>query len=240
MRRGAKSNRKPLAPLHNNSLRADAARAPCAIGKNEARSSAASRGKTKLDDAERKLTGPASADLLESKDKSQCKTGTKASPTKARKSSQLVTTSAASRSETLARIKKAVKKPAGNASAGPAAKATSAASRLNAIAVRRQAAAGKPSSPAQPALPEQAKPEAEAAVTAPVNIASNLHQQPPTPLPAQQDGKCSLTPAREDATASAISCLNHWHLPATPPSISALLGPLESPQVAKAPSQDVQ
>ena len=242
MRRGAKNSRVPLAPLHNNSLRADVTRPPLTKGKEERKSAIANRSKAKIDNA-LKLPGPASADLSESRDESKCKTGTGASPAKTRKSSQLVTTSAASRSETIARIKKAVKKPAGNASAGPATRVTSAASRLNAIAARRQAVAEKPPQQAQPstaALTERAKPEAGAVVVAPGDSLPKLHQQPPSATALQQSEGCSHTPAAEDATASAITSLKYWHMPATPPSVGALLGPLESPQVASTPRQDVQ
>lgn len=200
MRRTAKGSRAPLAPLHDNSLRSISPRRldAKADAKQTAKPShkAAPKANSTL-----QLPDKADAKLAKTTHLTGSKTARRSSPSKQRKKAQLITTSAAQpRSETLARIRQAVRKPAGT---------------------------GKPSGQSGAAATTAQQPVAHAhAATAEVSVmASSLEH--PTSLAVHTE----LTPAS--------TTLRQWQLPVTPPSIRALLGPMETPPVAAASGRDV-
>ena len=205
MRKSAKSSRAPLAPLHNNSLRCESPRKTAkGDGKQDVKgfghkASNQLHTATKVDKA--------NADFPNRAHDAGRKAAKTQSPAKARKSVQLVTTSAVpARSGTLGRIKQGLKKPA----EAPSAKQATAS-----LLVRPRAAQ-------QSAAPLSA-------------VSSGL--APPT---VDQAGAGALAAAALQADASTPSSVLHqWHVPATPPSISALPGPSETTAAGNAP-RDVQ
>lgn len=220
MRRTARTTRAPLAPLHDNSLRGDSprnaittAKAATKPGSAKGTNTAASKPCT----AKVKLPARADADQPSVTQRTGSKPARKASPAKPRNNVQLVTTSAvASRSENLARIKQAVKKPAEPAAKMQPAQTSSAAILRNTISVRRQA------------VSKDAVQEAAAAALAKQGADTDLAGVYATAASAgaAQDS-CATTMA--DVQTPVNTPLHHWQVPATPPSISALLGALETP-----------
>ena len=211
MRKSAKSNRAPLAPLHNNSLRGES---PRKTAKGDAGQSVKSLGhKTsrKLHTAQANKADKAVADLPDRKRDAASKAARTQSPAKGRKSVQLVTTSAVpARSDTLARIKQGLKKPAEAPSAKQAkASVPSAVLQLDGLLAGRKAAR-------QSASPLSAK---SSALAPPID---------------QATAGTFAAPLQTDASTPS-NVLHHWHVPATPPSISALFGPPET--TAPGPAQ---
>lgn len=216
MRKTAKSNRAPLAPLHNNSLRGDSPRKTAKGGGRQSVSSLGQKAAQKLHNAE--VTKADKANLPDRAHNAGSKAARTQSPTKARKSVPLVTTSAVpARSKTLAKIKQGLQKPAEAPSAKQtAASVPSAVSQLDDLFVRNRAA--QPS-----AAPRSTKPNA----VAPSNV--------------DQAGAAtrSTAPMQTDASPPS-SVLRHWHVPAAPPSIDALLGPSETAAAAISTGRAVQ
>ena len=217
MKKSAKSSRAPLAPLHNNSLRGESPRKAAKGGDRQSAKSFEHKTSNKLPTAQATKANKAIADLPDRAHNAGSKPARAQSPAKARKSVQLVTTSAVpGRSKTLARIKQGLKKPAEAPSAKQAAAGVpSAVLQLDRLHLRQRAAHQSASS-----LSENS---------------SGL--APPTVVQAAA-GTLAAAPLQID-TSTSPSVLRHWHLPATPSSISALLG---SPETAAAgPAQwDVQ
>lgn len=215
MRKTAKSNRAPLAPLHNNSLRGDSPRRTAKGGGRQSVSSFGHKAAHKLHNTEVAKADKANANLA---DTAHDKAARTQSPAKARKSIPLVTTSAVpARSKTLAKIKQGLKKPAEAPSAKQtAASVPSAVSQHDDLLIRHRAAQ-------QSAAPQSAKPNA----VAPSNV--------------DQAGAatCTTAPLQADASTPS-SVLRHWHVPAAPSSINALLGPSEATGAAISTGTNVQ
>ena len=96
--------------------------------------------------------------------------------------------------------------------------------RVSTLAARRQAAAAQPAQPSESATGTSSGAAATAASVHPV---AQVNQRLTTPNAAQTE-------------ATVSSTLDRWYLPATPPSIRATLGLLDSPDVAVAPGLDAQ
>lgn len=214
MRKSAKSNRAPLAPLHNNSLRGESPLKAKGDGQQSVKSFG-HKALNKLHVAQATKADKANADLPNRAHDAGRKAARTQSPTKARKSVQLVTTSAVpARSGTLARIKQGLKKPAEAPSAKPAtASVPSAVLQLDGLLIKHRAAH-------QSASPLSA-------------VSSGLA------LPTVDQagaGTLAVSPLQTDSTPSSVLC--HWHVPASPPCISALLGPSETPAAGQLDVQD--
>lgn len=211
MRKTAKSNRAPLAPLHNNSLRGDSPRKTAKGGGRQSVSSFGHKAAHKLHNTEVAKDDKANTNLA---DRAHDKAARTQSPAKARKSVPLVTTSAVpARSKTFAKIKQGLKKPA---EAPSAASVPSAVSQHDDLLIRHRAAQ-------QSAAPQSAKPNA----VAPSNV-DQAEAATRTTAPLQADAS---TPS---------SVLRHWHVPAAPSPINALLGPLEATGAAISTGTNVQ
>lgn len=216
MRRNAKGTRAPLAPLHDNSLKGDSPSKLLNGTKMDAKQSAArvtNKPATKSSTSQVKLSDKAVANLARSTYLTGNKTARKSSPVKPRKSVQLVTTSAAqSRSETLARIKQAVRKP------------------------------GRETQPAGLGRPaRQLAASASATRQTEADMQDAAHGIAGAPAGAQStEPPTILDDAEPDAQTPANVTQRHWWLPVTPPSIRALLGPLQTPAAAAAANRDEQ
>ena len=200
MRKTAKSSRAPLAPLHNNSLRGDSPRKDDIGNDKQTVKSLGRKAVNKLHTAPTSKADKAEGSRPEARSAGS-KTAKTKSPAKARKSVQLVTTSAVpARSGTLARIKQGPNKPGGAPLAKQAATSTSSiVSRLDGPFVRSRAAH-------QSAASQSAQP---------ANVA---------PAAADRLGGDALGSSQTQASPP-LGVLSHWEVPATPPSISALLAP---------------
>lgn len=218
MRKTAKSNRAPLAPLHNNSLRGDSPRKTAKGGGRQSVRSFGHKATHKLHNAEVPKADKANANLPDRAHDAGSKAARTQSPAKARKSVPLVTTSAVpARSKTLAKIKQGLKKPAEAPSAKQtAASVPSAVSQLDDLLIRHRAAQ-------QSAAPQSAKPSAV--------VPSNVDQA--------GAATCTTAPLQTDSSTPS-SVLRHWHVPAAPPSINALLGPSETSAASISTGRDVQ
>ena len=210
MRRNAKGIRAPFAPLHDNSLKGDSSHKLPNGTKMDAKQSAArltTKPATKSSTSQVKQSDKAVANLARSTNPIGNKTAAKSSPVKPRKSVQLVTTSAAqSRSETLARIKQAVRKPGRET---------------------QPAALGRPT--------RQLAASASAARQTEADTQDAAHGVAGAPASAQSmEPLAKLDDAEPDAQTPANVTQRHWRLPGTPPSIRALLGPLQTPAAAAA------
>lgn len=216
MRRNAKGPRAPLGPLHDNSLKGDSSHKLLNGTKMDAKQSAArvtNKPATKSSTNQVKLSDKAVANLARSTYPTGSKTAGKSSPVKPRKSVQLVTTSAAqSQSENLARIKQAVRKPGRETQ--PAG-----LGRLTRQLAASASAARHTESETQDAAHGVAGACAGAQLTEPL---------------------ATLDDAEPDAQTPANVTQRHWRLPGTPPSIRALLGPLQTPAAAAAATRDLQ
>ncbi len=216
MRRNAKGTRAPLAPLHDNSLKGDSSHKLVNGTKMDAKQSAArvtNKPATKSSTSQVKLSDKATAKLAGSTYPTHNKTVGKSSPVKPRRSVQLVTTSAAqSRSENLARIKQAVRKP------------------------------GRETQPAGLGRPtRQLAASASAARQTGADTQDAAHGIAGAPASAQSIEPLAKLDAEPDAQTPANVTQRHWRLPGTPPSIRALLGPLQTPAAAAAAvNKDVQ
>ncbi|DBB04169.1 hypothetical protein WJX77_012163 [Trebouxia sp. C0004] len=216
MRRNAKGTRAPLAPLHDNSLKGDSSHKLLNGTKMDAKQSAArvtNKPATKSSTSQVKLPDKAVANLARSTYPTGNNTAGIPSPVKPRKSVQLVTTSAAqSRSETLARIKQAVRKP------------------------------GRESQPAGLGRPtRQLAASASAARQTEADMQDAAHGVAGASAGAQSmEPPAELDDAEPDAQTPANVTQRHWRLPGTPPSIRALLGPLQTPAAAAAANRDEQ
>lgn len=214
MRKSAKSTRAPLAPLHNNSLRGESPRKSAKGSGKQSVKSFGLKTSNKLHSAQATKADKANADLPDRAHHDDRKAAKTQSPAKARKSVQLVTTSAVPvRSDTLARLKQGLKKAPSAKQA--AASGPSAVLPLDDLLIRHKAAL-------QSASPLSAK-------------SSGL-----APPIVHQAAAGTLAAARQQTDASTPSSVTrHWHVPATPPSISAVLEPSETS--AAGPAQwDVQ
>ncbi len=220
MRRTARGNRAPLAPLHDNSLRGDSPRSSLTGAKADTKQGTAKSTKPASKPStttQAKLLDKAGADLAKLSHNGS-KSARRSSPVKPRKNVQLVTTSAAPpRSETLARIKQAVRKPAEQRAIKP-----------------QPAVTGKPST--QQTVPAGAVLQANVVRMQgnKVVLAGASLSIPPADPPTTAAVSDAQTPADES------SLLRHWQLPVTPLSIRALLGPLESPSAEASVSRDAQ
>ena len=214
MRKSAKSTRAPLAPLHNNSLRGESPRRSAKGGGKQSVKSFGLQTSNKLHPAQATKADKANADLPDRAHHAGSTAARTQSPAKARKSVQLVTTSAVpARSDTLARLKQGLKKPAEAPSAKQAAaNVPSAVLQLDGVLVRHKVAL-------QGASPLSAK-------------SSGL-----APPMVDQAAAGTLAAAHDASTPSSV--MRHWHVPSTPPSISAVLGPSETTAAASA-QRDVQ
>ncbi|DBA67536.1 TPA: hypothetical protein ACH3X2_001814 [Trebouxia sp. C0005] len=215
MRRNAKSNRAPLAPLHDNSLKGDSSHKLFNGTKMDAKSAARVTNKptAKSSTSQVKLSDKAVANLAGSTYLTGHKTAGRPSPVKPRKTVQLVTTSAAQpRSEKLARIKQAVRKSGRETQPSGLGRPT------------RQLAASASAA-------RQTETDMQDAAHA---IAGALSGAQSTEPPAKLDD------AEPDAQTPANVTQCHWRLPGTPPSIRALLGPLQTPAAAAATNSDMQ
>ncbi len=216
MRSNAKGTRAPLAPLHDNSLKGDSSHQLINGTKMDAKQSAArvtNKPATKSSTRQVKLPDKAVAVLARSTHPIGNKTAGKSSPVKPRKSVQLVTTSAAqSRSENLARIKQAVSKP------------------------------GRETQPAGLGRPtRQLAASANAARQTGADTQDAAHGIAGAPAGAQStEPSAKLDDAEPDAQTPANVTQRHWRLPGTPPSIRALLGPLQTPAAAATVNRDMQ
>ena len=205
MRRTSKGNRAPLAPLHSNSLRADVPRK--SVAKAEGKQSQKETKSSSV--SERRVTKQAGKADPQAEQSAGSKTARDKSPTKSRKSVQLITTSAApARSETLRSVKEDIKRAA---SCKPAA---SDASQLSRCLAKHKAAQ-------QTAAERSAKPRLSAPRLA---GASKLADGPKVQADAGAEAS-----TQADALTSDLSALRHWQLPATPPSISAVLATRGAP-----------
>ena len=228
MRRTAKGTRAPLAPLHNNSLRGDSPRK--AVTKADVRQILSSVGQKPVN-KQRKApqAKPNKADLEAAREvqDASSKTAVARSPTRSRKSVRLVTTTAAAaKSETAARIKQEINKIAEAPSCKQTAVApTSVASQLDRRLVKRRAAK-------KTSAQQSAQSGALASATAGHD---DLLQAPRT-----EAGICATSSTQADAITPSPGALRHWQVPATPPSISALLGALKTPAGVVSTSRDMQ
>lgn len=217
MRRNAKGTRAPLAPLHDNSLKGDSSHHLLNGTKMDAKQSAArvtNKPAPKSSTNQVKLPDKAVAVLARSTYPTGNKTAGKSSPVKPRKSVQLVTTSAAqSRSENLARIKQAVRKPGRET---------------------KPAGLGRPT--------RQLVASASAARQTGADTQDAAHGVAGAPAGAEStEPLAKLDDAEPDAQTPVNVTQRHWRLPGTPPSIRALLGPLHTPAAAAATAnRDVQ
>ena len=228
MRRTAKGNRAPLAPLHNNSLRGDSPRQ--AVTKADGKQSLSSVGQKPVNKLRKaQQAKPKKADLLapQSVQDASSKTAGERAPAKSRKAVPLVTTTAApAKSGTVARIKQEINKTAEAPSSKQTAVAcTSAASQLGGQLARRRAAQ-------QTSAQQSAKSGALASVPA--------GHADLTGAPRAGAGIIAAGSAQADATTPSSAALHQWQVPATPPSIGALLRTLKSPAGMVSPSRDTK
>lgn len=205
MRKTAKSSRAPLAPLHNNSLRGESSRKAANENDKHTAKSFGRKATNKLHIAPPTKADKPVGSFPEARS-SGSKTTKPQTPTKARKSVQLVTTSAVpARSGTLARIKQGPNKPAGAHVAKQAAKS------IPSTVLQLDGPPGGKRVARQSAAPQSTKPGTFA------------------PAVASQVGAGTLGAGSLQTDASPpLSVLSNWQVPATPPSISALLGTPEA------------
>ena len=215
MRKTARGNRAPLAPLHNNSLRSDSPRKAAKGDGKDSLNSFGQKAAKKLHTAQLTKADKADARLPDRAYGADSKAARTKSPAKARKSVQLVTTSAVrARSATLARIKQGLKKPEAPSAKQTAAKAPSAVDGVldqHRTARKSGALQSAKSDAMAPAIAEQAVP-----------------------------GTITTGSLQKDATTPSCGVLRHWQVPSTPPSINTLLGPPETTPGAITTGRDVQ
>lgn len=205
MRKTAKSSRAPLAPLHNNSLRGESPRKAGRGNDKQSVKSCGHKAANKLHTTSSTRADKAAGSLPDVHGAGS-KTAKSKSPTKVRKSVQLVTTSAVpTRSGTLARNKQGLNKPVG----APLAK--QAAARTSSTVSHHDGSISENRAVHQSAEPQSAPSSTVA------------------PAAADQIGAGILGFGSLPTDASPPSgVLSHWQVPATPPSISALLGTPEA------------